>query len=174
MQKKEITIVAGHDTDEQRENRTLLWLAQHGAHIDKWNGLLMITISGGALAKGVYQGEYVVGFDMADGQQEQSSLTISLEPNIYDTHVYVEFSGDFGCTCRGYGCVKCCEELAALERGENPYAHHTAIEWQLGDRARHRNAEIGGKVVLVEPEYITIKLDGIGEVRHPKTEVVQL
>jgi hypothetical protein len=171
---KHITVIAGHDTDEQREQRTLAWLAQHGAAVDQWNGLLMITIVGGSLEKGVYQGEYVVSFETADGQQEQSALTISLEPDVYDTHVHVEFSGDFDCACRGHGCVMCCAELAALERGENPYAHHTAIEWQLGDRARHRNAEIGGKVVLVEPEYITIKLDGIGEVRHPKMEVVKL
>lgn len=131
MHKKHLTIIASHDTNEQREQRTLSWLVQHGATVEEWNGLRMISINGGTLEKGLYQGEYVVGFETPDGQQEQSALTIELDPDVYDTRVYVEFSGDFGCACKGHGCTQCNEELAALERRENPYAHHTQPKNEL-------------------------------------------
>ncbi len=49
----------------------------------------------------------------------------SLEPDPYDTRVYVEFEGSYSCSCRGRGCVKCNEQLEAIEAGRNPYAHHT-------------------------------------------------
>jgi hypothetical protein len=126
--KKHITIVAGHVTDGQREQRTLAWLAQHGVKVEEWNGLQVLAITGGELNKGIYIGGYVVVFDNFDGDPELSSLTISLEVDPNDTRLSVEFEGDYGCTCKGLGCAMCNEELRSIARGETPYAHHTATQ----------------------------------------------
>lgn len=124
--KKQITIIAGHDTNEERERHTRTWLKQHGATIEGWNALQVLTFNRAELARGQYQDNYIVGFDDPEGNSEQSYLYISLEPDPHETVVYVEYEGSYSCTCKGKSCIKCNDELAAIERGENPYSHHTA------------------------------------------------
>jgi hypothetical protein len=121
---KQITLIAGHDTNEEREELTLDWLRKHNVTIEDERGLLILTMRA-ELVRGQHRDEYVAGFDTAEGNQEASSLTISLEPDPYETRIYVEFEGSYSCTCKGRGCVKCNEELEAIEAGRNPYAHHT-------------------------------------------------
>lgn len=76
--------------------------------------------------QGHYQHEYIIGFPDAEGEMEVSSLVVSLELDPHDSRITVEYQGDYGCTCKGLGCPKCNSELAALARGENPWAHHTS------------------------------------------------
>jgi hypothetical protein len=121
--KKHITIIAGHD-NEEREEHTRTWLAQHGVAVEEWNGLQVLTLQAEQPTEGTYKGEWIVGFDQANGDQEESYLVINLEPDPYDTRIYVEFAGSYACQCRGKGCIECNEELARIERGEDPYAHH--------------------------------------------------
>jgi hypothetical protein len=52
------------------------------------------------------------------------------------------------------------------------YAHHS--ELHLNDRVIRPGAQVGSKIVLIEPGHVTVKLDGLGEVRYHKTEVVRL
>jgi hypothetical protein len=52
------------------------------------------------------------------------------------------------------------------------YAHHS--ELHLNDRVIRPGVQVGGKIVLIEPGHVTVKLDGLGEVRYHKTEVVRL
>jgi len=121
---KQITIIAGHDTDEGREKRTRTWLEQHGVQIEEWRGLLVLTMQAEEPGTGQYRNQWIVGFDDSEGSQEQSWLVIDLDPDPYETHIEVEYAGDYACTCKGRGCPKCNEELAAIERFEDPYAHH--------------------------------------------------
>jgi hypothetical protein len=125
MAKKEITIIAGHDTNEEREKRTRAWLEQHGVKVEEWNGLQVLTMQAEKPSEGQYRHQWVIGFDNAEGDQEESYLVINLEPDPYDTRIEVEYEGSYSCTCKGLACVKCNGELAAVDRGENPYAHHT-------------------------------------------------
>ncbi len=117
---KHVTIVAGNVTDE-----AVTWLSQHGATIEEWNGLQVLTMQADQPSEGAYKHQYTVVFDNAEGDPEASYLAIYLEPNPYDTRVSLEFEGSYACTCKGRACTKCNEELAAIKRGDNPYAHHT-------------------------------------------------
>lgn len=122
----QVTIIAGHDDNEAREMRTRDWLQKHGATIEEYSGLQVVTVQAPEKpGKGQYTGEYIVGFDNAEGDQEQSYLVISLEPDPYDTSIEVKYYGDYGCSCKGLGCIKCNDELAALANGVNPWEHHT-------------------------------------------------
>jgi hypothetical protein len=93
----------------------------------------------------------------------------------YETRLRLKYSGDRQCTCKGKGCAECVEELAAIERGENPYAHHTSPhDWQLGDRVIRPGAQVGGKIISTEPEHVVVMLDGLGERRYRRDELVKL
>jgi hypothetical protein len=124
--KTEITIIAGHDNNEPREIRTLDWLRKHGASIEEWNGLQVITMQAEKPSKGQYNDQWTIGFDDAEGNPEQSYLLIDLEVNPFDTCIEVKYEGSYSCSCHGYGCTKCNDELASIEKGVNPWEHHTA------------------------------------------------
>ena len=172
---KQITIIAGHDTNGEREERTLAWLEQHGVTVEEYQDLQVLTFRKAEIEKGQYNDTYIIGFENAEGDQEQSWLYISLEPDPHETIVYVQYGGDYSCSCKGRGCAKCNAELEAIERGENPYAHHTSPrDLQLGDRVIRPGAQVAGKVIMTEPEHVTVQLDGLGERRYRKTEVVKL
>jgi len=121
--KKQITIICGHDTDEAREKRTLDWLAKRGATVEEFSGLQVVTMTA-EMDKGQYNGEYYIGYDDPEGNQEQSSLRLSLEPDPYESSIDVRFDGSYSCTCFGHGCSECNDEQSAIAKGENPYAHH--------------------------------------------------
>ena len=124
MAKKEITIIAGHDISEEREQRTRAWLEQHGVKIEEWNGLQVLTVKA-EVERGQYNDQWVIGFDDPEGEQESSCLVISLALDPYDSRIEVDYHGSYACTCKGLACTKCNGELEAIGRGENPYAHHT-------------------------------------------------
>ena len=128
MAKTEVTLIAGHDDSEARELRTRDWLQKHGARIEEYSGLQVVTMRCEKPSEGQYKHEYVVGFDDPEGNQEQSYLSISLAPNPYDTRLEVEYEGSYSCSCKGKGCIKCNEELAAIAEGRNPWQHHTAVK----------------------------------------------
>lgn len=150
MAKKQITIISGHDTDEERALSIRIWLEQHGVTIEEWNGLQVLTMKAEKPSEGQYRHEWNVGFDDPEGNQEQSYLVLSLEPDPYDTRIEVKYEGSYACTCKGRGCTKCNDELAAIERGENPYHHHTARPYKAPamtisqDEAAHLNTFYSG------------------------------
>lgn len=125
--KTQVTIIAGHDDNVAREIRTLDWLQKHGATIEAYGSLQVVTMTlpekPGA---GEYRGEWIAGFDDAEGNHEQSYLRISLEVDPYDTRIDVRYEGSYDCSCHGYGCTKCNDELASIEKGIDPWEHHTA------------------------------------------------
>jgi hypothetical protein len=168
--KKQVTIVAGNVSDEARQ-----WLEQHGAKIEGF-GLLIITLPEQAqVQKGSYGWDYAIAFYNAEGNDEESWIDIELDIDAYETRLRLKYGGDRQCTCKGKGCAECVEELAAIERGENPYVHHTSPrDWQLGDRVIRPGAQVAGKVITTEPEHVTVKLDGLGERRYRKDELVRL
>jgi len=100
-------------------------LRKHNVTIEEWNGLQVLTMQTKKPDEGQYSHQWIVDFDDIEGNQEQSWLVVNLEVDPYDTRIEIEYSGDYGCTCKGRGCVKCNEELAATLAGRNPYAHHT-------------------------------------------------
>lgn len=118
---KQVTLAAG-DVDE----KALEWLKAHGAQVEGI-GLLTITLPETAL---VYRGnrgwDYAVSFYNVEGNDEDSYLDIETDIDAYDTRVRLMYNADPRCTCKGKGCALCVEELARIERGENPYAHHTS------------------------------------------------
>jgi hypothetical protein len=128
MATKQITIISGHDTSEEREQRTRAWLEQHGVTIEEWNGLQVLTFKKAEMNKGQYNDQYTICLRDAEGEDEQSYLLIDLEADPYDTRIEVKYEGSYSCSCKGYGCAKCNEELAAIGRGEHPYAHHTQVQ----------------------------------------------
>src|SRR5579859_2702579 len=99
MAKKQITIIAGHDTDEQREQRTRAWLTQHGVTVEEWNGLQVLTMQAEKPSEGQYRHQWNVGFDNFEGDQEQSYLVIRLEVDPYDTRIEVKYEGSYACRC---------------------------------------------------------------------------
>lgn len=118
---KQVTLVAG-DVDE----KAVAWLKAHGAQIEGI-GLLTMTLPETAL---VYRGnrgwDYSVSFYNAEGNDEESYVDIETDIDAYDTRVRLMYNADPRCACKGKGCALCVEELAQIERGENPYAHHTS------------------------------------------------
>ena len=78
--KKQITLIAGHDTSKARELMTLDWLKEHGVKVEEWNGLQVLTIIGAEMNKGQYTGEYCVGFDNAEGEMQLSALYPGITP----------------------------------------------------------------------------------------------
>jgi len=116
---KQVTLVAGDVSDEAVE-----WLKAHGASIEGI-GLLIITLPEKAqVQKGSYGWDYAIAFYNAEGNDEESWLDIELAIDAYETQLRLRYDGDRECTCKGKGCAECVEELAAIARGENPYAHH--------------------------------------------------
>ena len=116
---KQVTIVAGDTTDEAIE-----WLKAHGAQIEGF-GLLIITLPAKALVhKGNRGWDYSIAFYNADGNDEESWLDVELYLDAYETSLTLRYEGDRSCSCKGGGCPACVVELAAIARGENPYAHH--------------------------------------------------
>ncbi len=126
--KKQITLIAGHDDNGQQEQQTRAWLTRHSITVEEWNGLQVLTINNAEINNGTHTGEHCIGFDNAEGDPEESYLLVSLEPDPYDTRIEVEYSGSYSCACKGYACAECNTEIAAIARGENPYAHHTSVK----------------------------------------------
>jgi len=116
---KQVTIVAGDVSEEAVE-----WLKAHGATIEGF-GLLTITLPAKALVhKGNRGWDYSIAFYDADGNDEESWLDVELYLDAYETSLTLRYEGDRSCSCKGGGCPACVVELAAIARGENPYAHH--------------------------------------------------
>lgn len=115
---KQITLVAGDVSDAAQT-----WLKAHGAKIEGF-GLLTITLPASARVNGSGWG-YNVQFYDTEGNDEMSWLNIELNIDAYETLIELKYDADRQCTCKGRGCPDCVEELAAIARGENPYAHHT-------------------------------------------------
>jgi hypothetical protein len=113
----QVTLVAGDVTDEAQT-----WLKAHGAKIEGF-GLLTITLPASARVSG-RDWAYTVQFFDAQGNDELSYLSIELNIDAYETSIELEYDADRQCSCKGRGCAECIAELAAIERGENPYAHH--------------------------------------------------
>ncbi len=55
---KQITLIAGHDTNEEREELTLDWLRKHNVTIEDERGLLILTMRA-ELVRGQHRDEYV-------------------------------------------------------------------------------------------------------------------
>ncbi len=87
MAMKQITIIAGHDTNEKREKRTRAWLEQHGVKVEEWNGLQVLTMQAEKPSEGQYRHQWVIGFDNAEGDQEQSWFIVSLSPDPIEAKV---------------------------------------------------------------------------------------
>ncbi len=116
---KQITIVAGDVNDE-----TIIWLKAHGAQV-KGFGLVTITLPEKALVHRGNRGwDYSVDFYNHEGNSESSWLEVELNLDAYETSLRVQYDGDRECSCQGNGCAECVDELAAIARGQNPYAHH--------------------------------------------------
>ena len=121
MVAKQVTIVAGDVSEE-----AVQWLKAHGATIEGF-GLLIITLPEKAqVQKGNLGWDYAIAFYNAEGNDEESWIEIELYIDAYETQLRLKYSGDRQCSCKGKGCVKCVEELAAIAAGKNPYSHHTS------------------------------------------------
>lgn len=116
-----ITLVSGNVSD-----KAVTWLKAHGATIEGF-GLLEITLPEKAMVNnGIGSHVYTLSFYNAEGNDEQSYVEVELDIDAYQTSVELLYNADKQCICKGRGCERCVEELAALESGENPYAHHMA------------------------------------------------
>jgi hypothetical protein len=119
---KQVTLAAGDVSDE-----AIAWLKAHGAKIEGF-GLLIITLPEQAqVHKGSRGWDYTIAFYNAEGNDEQSWVEIELYVDAYETALRLKYDSDRECTCKGRGCAECVEELAAIGRGETPYAHHTEV-----------------------------------------------
>ena len=119
---KQVTIVAGDVSD-----KAVQWLKAHGALIEGFD-LLTITLPEQAqVQRGSHGWDYTIAFYNDEGNDEASWIEIELYIDAYDTSLSLKFDGDRDCSCKGRGCAECVEELAAITRGENPYAHHTQV-----------------------------------------------
>src|SRR5438045_9204436 len=107
LMKKHITIIAGHDTNEKREHQTLDWLRKHNVTIEEWNDLQVLSMANGEIGRGQYQDSYALQFINAEGDPEESWLSISLSPDPYETRIRVEYEGSYSCSCKGLGCATC-------------------------------------------------------------------
>ena len=114
---KQVTLVSGNTTDAAQT-----WLKAHGATIEGF-GLLTITLPASARVNGSGW-SYNVQFYDAEDNDEQSWLNIELDIDAYETLIELKYDADRQCACKGRGCAACVEELAVIERGDNPYAHH--------------------------------------------------
>ncbi len=116
---KQVTIVAGNVSDEAQQ-----WLRAHRAEIEGI-GLLTITLPETAQVHHGNRGwDYAISFYNAEGNDEGSWADIELDIDAYETRIEIKYDGDRACSCKGHGCKECVEELAAIARGEKPYAHH--------------------------------------------------
>ncbi len=77
------------------------------------------------VSKGNLGWDYAIAFYNAEGNDEESWVEIELYIDAYETQLRLKYDGDRQCSCKGKGCVKCVEELAAIAEGKNPYSHHT-------------------------------------------------
>jgi len=132
--------------------------------------LLIITMQAEKPSEGPYKHQWTTGFDNAEGDQEQSYLVIDLEPDVYETSVYVKYEGSYSCTCKGLACTKCNDELAALAAGRNPYMYHTL---QVGDLVLYRGQEvtIAGQVYEDPGDYRLVCLVNVKGNSGPATVV---
>lgn len=116
---KQVTLVAGDVSDDAQK-----WLKAHGTMVEGF-GLLTITLPAKAQVRRGDRGwDYSVSFYNAEGNDEESYLEIELALDPYETSIVLKYDADRQCTCKGRGCPTCVEELATIERGDNPYAHH--------------------------------------------------
>ncbi len=134
---KQVTIVAGDVSD-----KAVQWLKAHGAIVEGF-GLLSITLPEQAqVQRGNLGWDYAIAFYNAEGNDEDSWIDIELYVDAYETSLILKFNGDRECSCKGKGCALCVEELAAIARGENPYAHHITKPVSLASLIKHNGRSV--------------------------------